>query len=80
MLKIRIAGVFIVSLLLVACGNKGDLFLKSETNVDTELEQLDKSIDELDQLEQDTGDAVPATGDTDKDEDDDDEENKKNSS
>lgn len=38
-----------LSLLLIACGNKGDLYLEVDESVTEELNQLDESLDAIDE-------------------------------
>ncbi|MEE9334747.1 MAG: hypothetical protein V3U65_11735 [Granulosicoccaceae bacterium] len=38
-----------VSCLLIACGNKGDLFLETDQAIADEIKLLDESLDELEQ-------------------------------
>lgn len=38
-----------VNVLLVACGNKGDLFLEADNAVAEEIKQLDESLDEIEE-------------------------------
>ncbi len=40
--------VLAASCLLVACGNKGELFLETDQAIADEIKQLDESLDELD--------------------------------
>ncbi len=40
-----------LSLILMACGNKGDLFLETDEATAEELRQLDDSLQELDEDE-----------------------------
>ncbi|MBX2835537.1 MAG: hypothetical protein KTR35_01700 [Gammaproteobacteria bacterium] len=52
MRQIYIIWICFGSMLLVACGNKGDLYLQSETAVSKEVEDIDRSIDEIDELDE----------------------------
>lgn len=41
--------VLALSFLLIACGNKGDLYLEVDESVTEELNQLDESLDAIDE-------------------------------
>ena len=51
--RIALAPIFAVTLalngLLVACGNKGDLFLETDQVISDEINQLGESLEELDE-------------------------------
>lgn len=61
---IRAGSLFaLLSLSLVACGNKGDLFLDTNQTVKAEIKQLDDSLDDLDKGQQNETDAEPSLSD-----------------
>ncbi len=45
--RITVSIVLAVSSLLLACGNKGELFLETDTAITEEIKQLDDSLDEI---------------------------------
>ena len=47
--RIAVSIVLAVSCLLLACGNKGDLFLETDPAIAEEIKLLDESLDELEE-------------------------------
>lgn len=52
MQTVRLIAIGFLSLILTACGNKGDLYLESESVVTSEIKTIGDSIDEIDELDE----------------------------